>query len=123
MSYSDRLKVLKIPSLTYRRFRGDMIQVYKLLNNKEDIDYGRFFELNTHTTRGHALKLNKNHVKRKFERTFSSRVVSSWNALPEIVVTAPTLNTFKNQIDKFIGEKQYTVFPENSWLYIREGDK
>ena len=55
MSYSDRLKVLKIPSLTYRRFRGDMIQVYKLLNNKEDIDYGRFFELNTHTTRRYAL--------------------------------------------------------------------
>ena len=58
MSYSDRLKVLKIPSLTYR-FRGDMIQVYKLLNNKEDIDDGRFIELNTHTTRDHALKLNK----------------------------------------------------------------
>ena len=36
---------------------------------------------------------------------------------------APTLNTFKNQIDKFIGEIQYTVFPENSWVYIREGDK
>ena len=43
------------------------------------------------------------------------------NALPEIVVTATTLNTFKNQIDKFIGQKQYTVFPENSWVYIVRG--
>ena len=38
-SYIDRLRVLKIPSLTYRRFRGDMIQVYKLLHNLEDIPF------------------------------------------------------------------------------------
>ena len=51
MSYSDRLKALKLPSLTYRRFRADMIQVYELMHNLEDIPFTRFFELNENPTR------------------------------------------------------------------------
>ena len=60
----------------------------------------------------------KKEVRKNF---FLSRVIPSRNAVPETVVTAPTLNTFKNQIDKFIGEKQYTVFPDIFWVYSREG--
>ncbi len=37
LSYSDRLKKLSLPTLTYRLASGDMIEVYKILNiyNKE----------------------------------------------------------------------------------------
>ena len=35
-TYKDRLKRLKMPSLKYRRIRGDMIEVYKILTNKYD---------------------------------------------------------------------------------------
>ena len=59
LSWSDRLKVLKIPSLSYRRFRGDMIQVDKLLHNLEDIPFTHFFELKENPTRDIALKLKK----------------------------------------------------------------
>ena len=31
-SYEDRLKALKLPSLVYRRRRGDMIQMFKIMN-------------------------------------------------------------------------------------------
>ena len=31
---------------------------------------------------------------------FSNRVVDGWNALPESVVTAPALNTFKSRLNK-----------------------
>ena len=31
--YEDRLKEMKIPSMTYRRVRGDMIEVYKYTHN------------------------------------------------------------------------------------------
>ena len=114
MSYSDRLKALKLPSLTYRRFRGDMIQVYKLMHNLEDIPFTRFFELNENPTRGHSLKLKKKSCKKEIRKNFFSvRVISSWNGLSDQIVTAPTLNTLKNQLDKFIGDKKYTVFPEN----------
>jgi len=35
-TYKDRLKRLKLPTLKYRRIRGDMIEVYKILTNKYD---------------------------------------------------------------------------------------
>jgi len=31
LSYVERLKYLNLPTLQYRRFRGDMIMVYKVL--------------------------------------------------------------------------------------------
>jgi len=33
LTYKDRLKRLKLPTLKYRRIRGDMIEVYKILTN------------------------------------------------------------------------------------------
>ena len=33
MSYPDRLRTLRLPSLVYRRARGDMIETYKFLHN------------------------------------------------------------------------------------------
>ena len=30
--------------------------------------------------------------------------------------------TFKNRLDNFIGNKKFTVFPDNSWVSDREGD-
>ena len=75
-----------------------MIQVYKLLHNLEDIDYNRFFQLGDNHTCGHALKLKKNSCKKEIHKNFfSTRVISLWNALPEQVVTAPTLNTVELQ--------------------------
>jgi len=35
-SYKERLMKLKLPTWKYRRIRGDMIEVYKLLMNKYD---------------------------------------------------------------------------------------
>ena len=37
MNYSDRLKACKLPTLHYRRIRGDMIKTYKILTEKYDI--------------------------------------------------------------------------------------
>jgi ribonuclease P/MRP protein subunit RPP40 len=32
MEYTNRLKWLELPTLKYRRFRGDMLELYKILN-------------------------------------------------------------------------------------------
>jgi len=34
LPYRERLARLKLPTLKHRRARGDMIEVYKILNNK-----------------------------------------------------------------------------------------
>jgi hypothetical protein len=36
LSYEDRLRRLRLPSLSYRRSRGDMIEVYKIMSGKYD---------------------------------------------------------------------------------------
>jgi len=34
---------------------------------------------------------------------FSQRVVNVWNSLPQVVVDADSVNSFKNRLDKFHG--------------------
>ena len=101
LPYTDRLKYLNIPSLYYRRRRGDMIQVYKILYNIDRINSNKFFQvIANRSTRGHHLKLFKpfssKDCRRKF---FSQRVVEDWNSLPAEVVSAKSLNSFKNILD------------------------
>ena len=38
MTYPDRLQTLRLPSLVYRRVRGDMIETYKYLHNVYDVN-------------------------------------------------------------------------------------
>ena len=58
--YKERLVALRLPSLHYRRGRGDMIQVLYILKGIDQIDPGRFFMVSDQAiTRGHSLKLLK----------------------------------------------------------------
>ena len=102
LPYSDRLKYLKLPTLTYRRIRGDMIEVYKILTNKYDNNVTLDLSLSNCTyTRGNALKLTTvrpNLDLRKY--TFTVRIVSVWNSLPDSVITSDTINKFKNALAK-----------------------
>ena len=41
----------------------------------------------------------------------SLRVVDLWNSLPESVVSAPSLNSFKNHLDKFWKEYKFSEDP------------
>ena len=61
LTYKDRLKKLKLPTLKYRRIRGDMIEVYKILTNKYDSWVNLYLEKQQDSiTRGHSLKLVNN---------------------------------------------------------------
>ena len=92
LPYTDRLRRLNLPSLVYRRRRGDMIQVYKLKSGMERIDPALFFhDPRSNRTRGHKWKLYKTHAQKDIRRhCFSCRVVDDWNALPEFVINAKT---------------------------------
>ena len=45
LSYEERLAKLGLTTLVERRFRGDMIETYKLLTNKEGIRRNIFFKM------------------------------------------------------------------------------
>ena len=63
MCYKDRLTKINMFSLAYRRRRGDLIQVYKLLHNVDNVKADYLFHINDSITRGHDLKLKKEHCR------------------------------------------------------------
>ena len=58
-TYEQRLKALSLPSLKYRRLRGDLIQLYKIINKIDHVDYTQFFSFSPIIqTRGDEFKIN-----------------------------------------------------------------
>ena len=62
LSYPERLRKLKLPTLTFRRIRGDMIELYKILSGKYDWEAATFVKLWKDMTsrtglRGNSLKI------------------------------------------------------------------
>ena len=53
--YANRLKKLALPSLSYRRKRGDMIEVYKYTHGLYKVS-ALPLEMEENTTRGHNYK-------------------------------------------------------------------
>ena len=104
MSYIERLKHLNSPTLEYRRLRGDMIETYKLINEKYDknvlLNISRSDDART---RGNSLKLQsiRTHYNLRKYSFISIRIINTWNSLPENVVTANTIDCFKTRLDRF----------------------
>ena len=58
--YGERLSILQLPSSAYRCLRGDMILLYKILNNYFSSGFSTLYTYPiTTTTRGHQSKLFK----------------------------------------------------------------
>ena len=52
--------------------------------------------------RGHNLKLVNSRCHYDLRKySFTVRIVNTWNSLPESVISAGTIDTFKNRLDKF----------------------
>ena len=107
---------MNLPSLMYRRHRGDMIEVYKYLNDFYSIrEEDRVVRKETRAMnlRNNGLPLSKEHSHLAARRNFfSQRVPHAWNMLPKTVVQAPTIFSFKSRLDKFLGPLKYSIeFP------------
>ena len=110
LSYEERLRSLNLPSLEYRRLRGDMIETYKILHNVYDSKTTKnlLTKADSKITRGHDLKLIKKSVgTTSFQHFFTNRITNTWNSLPQDTATAGSVNAFKNRLDKFLVSKTY----------------
>jgi hypothetical protein len=97
LSYTQRLKKLRLPTLAFRRVRGDMIETFKIINNIYDPEACPTLQHAAYlSTRGHGNKLFKMHsVKNIRKYSFSCRIVDVWNSLPAHVIQAPVLMHLK----------------------------
>ena len=79
LEYEDRLRKFDLPSLVFRRLRGDMIEVFKILNGIYDPEVAPQLQLaeDDKNLRGHKWKLKKQRVEkldlRKYFFSQSSR--------------------------------------------------
>ena len=103
LPYEERLRRLNLTSLSERFKRSDLIETYKVLTKKLNINSAHFLEGNERgRTRGHRFKLSVRRAKHQIRaKVFSNRVVGIWNQLPDAVVSAASTNQFKNLLDKY----------------------
>jgi len=85
-------------SLERRRLRGDVIEVYKIMRWIDKRDSQHFLpKVWESKTGGHRFKVRGERFRRVQRGNFLiQRVVSAWNELPEAIVEADTILSFKN---------------------------
>ena len=104
-----------LTDLKTRRLRGDLIQFYKIINKIERVELingvnfsggGQVYNLRRHSKT----------IRRELVKTCPSRfnflvnrVVNDWNGLPENVINAITVNSFKSKLDTWMKDKTVTT--------------
>jgi len=120
MNYETRLANLELPTLEDRRRRGDLIQQFKFVKKVNTVNwfYGTLSGNGRDPVRPGTRAFNRSHqyqMNSQFTRIdrrvhfFTNRVVNDWNELTSNVVSAETVNMFKNRLDKFRKSKKVTV--------------
>ncbi|XP_045479820.1 uncharacterized protein LOC123684570 [Harmonia axyridis] len=102
-SYSERLSIMNLPTFMDRRTRGDLITIFRALNDLFGVSLSNLFTLNRDSRlRGHAFKLRKENFKTVQRQNFlTNRIFGVWNALPPAVVESMSVNSFKNNYDSW----------------------
>ena len=123
LKYEERLRVLGLTTLEERRARGDLIETYKLITNKEDVDPNKFFRMveergDPDLARGHKIFVKSGGTLRR--HVFSHRVVESWNDLERVEVEAETIATFKARFDTWEADRK-KARENRIYAYLKSG--
>ena len=115
--YPERLKHLKLPSLVYRRRRADLLQEFRYFKGLDLLKGDELFTVDKSAkTRGHSLKLVKARVNKKImQKTLAYRVITDWNSLPENVIEAESINSFKHRLEEFWRNVSFKYKPSESY--------
>ena len=104
LSYPERLKRINLPTLAYRRLRGDMIETFKHFHSYDPTILPPTFKPRNRPSRCHDYQIQpiipKDGERGVHKNSFYCRVIDTWNKLPQYVVSAPTMDTFKNRLDE-----------------------
>jgi len=98
LPYEERLRHLKLPSMKYRRLRGDMIQTFKIIKGFDRLNPSELFEKPHHaSTRGHSEKLHVKYCRTELrKRFFSNRVHPLEATLKNYMSNTVELNSGKD---------------------------
>ena len=112
-TYEEKLKSLNLTIFKERRWRGDMIQTWRILSGKDMVEANIWFDMEadrpregatrTRNALGHHAIRPREYKYRERGEFFTNRVVRSYNQLPNTVKQATTINEFKNTLDDYRG--------------------
>jgi hypothetical protein len=105
MSYDARLKALGLTTLEVRLKRGDLIQIYKIKNNVEEV----YISMGANNLGGYSGRRYRHQITREVmgnvamrNNFLPNRDATIWNLLPLDIVWAGNVTSFKTRIDKHI---------------------
>ena len=106
LSYKERLDRLGLFPLECRRLRVDLIEVYKIMRGIDQLDNQYLFpEVGESKTRGQRFKVRGERYKRvQRGNFFTQKVMRVCNELPEIVVEAGSISSFKKRSESYMGK-------------------
>ena len=103
LPYAERLKQLNLFDFQYRKLRGDLILLYRIIHNDDHPLRHLFIRSNTRETRSHDCALEIPHSRINCRRYFFTvRVCFIWNILPEHVVNSANLSSFTANLDTYM---------------------
>ena len=106
--YSDRLTMLKLPTLRWRRNYLDMLRVYSIVHGDESlrrelITFSSEVSISDANLRRHRYTIYKANVHTEiFKHHFVNRVVDQWNSLPEPLLDLLQQSLFKKQLKSYL---------------------
>ena len=115
LEYGDQLRALNLYSVQGRLIRADLdlIQYWKIFNEKSHIVPTDLFQLAPQTgTRGHCFKIFLPTIHTDVRKWFFNvRCISTWNSLPQHVVTVSSVSCFKKLLAEVMGDALFKYVP------------
>ena len=96
-SYEKRLNELNLFSLSKRRLRGDLIEIFKNVHMCDNININDYISTDfTSTTRNNDFKITGKRFRlNEAKHFFFNRIVNIWNSLPAQIINSITIEYFK----------------------------
>ena len=108
-TYEEKLQEIGLHSLKHRRERFDMIETYKIISGRSNVNKHTYFEFaadqSTRNTRlaGDIYNIKPQRSELDVRKNFfTQRVTNSWNKLPSEIKHAASVKLFKNLYDNHV---------------------
>ena len=105
-TYSQRLSILSLHSLQFRRTIADITYLYSIVSGEYDISLAPYLiYIPPSVTRGHSLKILSPLLNYSSSRqNFLSRSVHIWNNLPISTFVSTSRSSFRNKIVNLLSD-------------------
>ena len=102
MSFEKRVVLLKLPSLAYRRQKGDIIEICKythMIYQTTATPYNLYEDTSRRNNSFKIIKERCTHPHSHRRQLFGNYVNNIWNVLPPDIAQAPSTNSFISRLD------------------------